>query len=266
MSRLYAGGRIALALGALTSTGCGSGAEPSSPVTGISLSVQTVEWEADRNLVVLGENASADIGAVTDDGCPTAGPCPISAEVEIRSSDGSVLAPAEQSVRTPATVALIALAPGTATLTVTAGGHTDSKRVDVLERPVVLDALRVTLVSEWNDLPVQYDASQNLVSVELPDGEYAAFEVVSLRAGTEVFGAPISVTPYASNPPVTEATGNCRPVRVDMQCEVVHDLWLYGMAPGSDQIVVRGRSHCTGPDPMSCTFPTASFTAHVVEP
>jgi hypothetical protein len=33
-------------------------------VTGLSLELHSAEWEADRNLVVVGENASADMEAV----------------------------------------------------------------------------------------------------------------------------------------------------------------------------------------------------------
>jgi hypothetical protein len=262
---LGVGDRIALALTAVLLSGCGSSAAPSSAVTGLSLAVHSAEWEVDRNLVVVGENASAEIETVTDDGCPTEVPCPISVDVELRSSDPAVLSPLQQRVRTPANVALIAHAPGTATVTVTTGGRTESKRVDVVAEPLPLDAIQVILVTEWNDLPVQYDASHNLTWVEIPTGQYAAFEVVALRSGTEVFGVPVYVSPYASYPPVTEATVGCRPTRVDIQCEVFHDIWIYGMTPGDDQITVWGRSNCATGDPEPCAFPSTSFTAHVIE-
>jgi hypothetical protein len=125
-----------------------------------------------------------------------------------------------------------------------------------------LDAIQLTLAAEWNDLPVQYDASHSVTSVEIPDGEYAAFEGRAFRNGTEVFGIPIYASPYASNPPVTETTVGCRPTRVDIMCEVVHDIWVYGMMPGDDQIVVWARTSCDIDDP-SCIW--TSFTAHVVE-
>ena len=256
---------IALALTAAFLAACGSSAEPSRGVTGLTLAIQSAEWEADRNFVVVGENASAEVESVTEEGCSTEVPCPISADVELRSSDPAVLSPLQLQARTPASVALAAHAPGTAAVTVATGGLTESRRVDVVARPLPLDALRVTLVTEWNDLPVQYDLSNNLTWVEIPRGQYAAFEVQSLRSGTEVFGAPVFITPYASQPPITEATANCRPTRIDIQCEVVHDIWIYGMASGDDQITVRGRSTCLTGDPGPCPSPSSSFTAHVVE-
>jgi hypothetical protein len=264
MSGLGAGDRIARALTAVMLAGCGSSDGPSSAVTGLSLVVQSAESEADRSLVVVGENASAQIATETDQGCLFVSPCPISADVELRSSDPDVLS-LQQRVRAPATVALVAHAPGTATVTVTVDGHTESRRVDVITAPLPLDAIRVTLVTAWNDLPAQYDASGTLTSVELPRGQYAALEIVALRSGTVVFGVPIHVSPYASNPPVTEATVNCRPTRVDIHCDVYSDVWIYGMAPGDDQITVWGRGTCAPADPEPCPFPSASFTAHVIE-
>jgi hypothetical protein len=141
---------LTLALAAFMLAGCGSGGEPSgSAVTGLSLELHSAEWEADRNLVVVGENASADIATVTDEGCPSDLPCPISADVELHSSDPNVLSPIQQRVRTPATMALVAHAPGTATVTVTADGISRSKRVDVTTEPLPLDAIQVTLVTAW---------------------------------------------------------------------------------------------------------------------
>ena len=254
---------ITLALMAVLLAGCGSSGEPSgAAVTGISLELHTTEWEIDRHLVVVGEDASAEIATVTNEGCSSGAPCPVSADVELQSSDPSVLSPAEQRVRAPATVALVAHAPGTATVTATVGGLTQSRRVDVTTEPLPLDAIQLTLVTEWNDLPVQYDPANSLSSVEIPDAQYAALEGRALRNGAEVFGVQVYASPYASNPPVTEVTVGCRPTRVDILCEVVHDLWVYGMMPGDDQIIVWARTSCNTADP-SCTW--TSFTAHVVE-
>jgi hypothetical protein len=45
--------------------GCGSSDGPSSAVSGLSLVVHSAEWEAERNLVVVAEDASAEIETVT---------------------------------------------------------------------------------------------------------------------------------------------------------------------------------------------------------
>jgi hypothetical protein len=240
---------IVFALTAVMLTGCGSSDEPSRAVTRLSLVVHSAEWEADRSLVVVGENASAEIETETDEGCLSDVPCPISADVELRSSDPDVLSPLQQRVRAPANVALVAHAPGTATVTVTTDGLTESRRVDVVTDPLPLDAIQVTLLSAWNDLPVQYDASNSLTWVEVPAGQYGALEIVSLRSGAEVFGIPISISSYPYV--IAQATTGCRPVRVDPQCVHVGDAWIWGVTPGDAQITVSGRNIST------------SFTAHV---
>jgi hypothetical protein len=243
----------------LLATGCGSGSEPSSAITDLRLDVQSAEWEAGRNLVVVGENASASVAALTDEGCLFSAPCSTSAEVQVVSSDPGVLSPAQQQVRTPAQVALVAHAPGTTTLTITADGLTRSQRIDVVAEPLPLDAVQVTLVSQWNDLPVQYDPSGSLTSVEVPTGEYAALEIKALRAGAEVFGIPIVISEYAPNVALTSV--NCRAVREDPQCSVHSDGWILGVTPGDAEIIVWARIGCDTADP-ACTW--TSFTAHVV--
>jgi hypothetical protein len=240
-----------LALTAVLLTGCGSSNEPSSPVTQLSLVVHSAEWQSDRNLVVVGENAFAEVKTATDEGCLTGVPCTISADVELRSSHPAVVSPLEQRVRAPANVALVAHAPGTATVTATTNGLTESKRVDVVTAPLPLDAIEVTLVTAWNDLPTQYDASHSLTWVEIPVGQYGALEVAALRSGAEVFGIPISISFNSSV--VAQATAGCRPVRIDPQCSVFSDGWVWGVTPGDAPITVSGRNIST------------SFTAHVIE-
>ena len=251
--------RIARGFAALLLAGCGSGNEPSRPITDLRLDIQSAESEAGRSLVVVGENASADVATLSDEGCIFSAPCETSVEVEVASSDPGVLSPAQQQVRTPAHVSLVAHAPGTTTLTVTADGLTRSRRIDVVAEPLPLDAVQVTLVSQWNDLPVQYDPSGSLTSVEVPTGEYAALEIKPLRGGAEVFGVPIVISEYAPNVALTSV--NCRAVRDDPQCDVYSDGWILGVTPGDAVITVWARVQCDISDP-ACTF--TSFTAHVV--
>lgn len=200
--------------------------------------------------MVVGEDAFVEIKTVTDEGCLLDAPCAISADAELRSSNPDVVSPLEQRVRTPANVLLVAHAPGTATVTATTDGLTASKRVDVVTAPPPLDAIRVTLVTAWNDLPAQYDASQSLMSVEIPVGQYGALEIVALRSGAEVFGIPISISFNSSV--VAQATTGCRPVRIDPQCSVFSDGWVWGVTPGDAPITVSGRNI------------TTSFIAHVI--
>ena len=241
--------RIALALTAVILTGCGSGGEPSSGVTRLSLDVRSSEWEADRSLMVVGENASVQIGTETDEGCLIEPPCSVSADVELRSSDPDVLS-LHPRVRAPANVPVVAHAPGTVTVTATADGLTESRRVDVVTAPLPLDAIRVTLVAAWNDLPVEYDASNSLRSVEVPADDYGALEVVASRSGAIVFGIPISIT--SSNPLITLGSIDCRAARHDQQCGVHSDAWVFGVTPGDAQITISVRNTST------------TFTAHVV--
>jgi hypothetical protein len=248
---------------AATLAACGSTEGPSSAVSLLSLAVQTAEWDAERNLVVVGENASAVIDTRTDQGCLTDGPCSVSADVEVRSSNSAVLSAQHQRVRTPATVALVAHTPGTTTVTVTVDGLTESKRVDVVAAPLPLDAIRVTLISAWNDLPVQYDESQSLMWVEVPVDEYGALEIVPLRGGAEVFGVPIYISSYPYE--IAQATTQCRPVRIDPQCSVFSDGWIWGVAPGDAPVIVSARVLCRPFDAAPCSSTSTTFTAHVVE-
>jgi hypothetical protein len=75
--------RIAFALSAVLLAGCGYGSEPSRPITDLQLDVQSAEWEVGRSLVVVGENASADVATLTDEGCIFSAPCSTSAEVQV---------------------------------------------------------------------------------------------------------------------------------------------------------------------------------------
>ena len=96
--------RIAFALSAAMLAGCGS-SEPSRPLSGLSLEVQSAEWEAGRNLVVVGENASAQVAALTDEGCLSSTPCSTSAEVEINSSNPDVRVHRSTGTRSLASIA-----------------------------------------------------------------------------------------------------------------------------------------------------------------
>jgi hypothetical protein len=229
-------------------TACGSSHEPSRVVTGLSLVVHSSEWEADRNLMVVGENGSAGVQAYTRDGCFFGEPCEISVDVELRSSDPGVVSLLQERVRTPGDVDLVAHAPGTATVTVTTDDLTKSKRVDVVTAPLPLDAIQVTLGS---DLPVQYDASYSVTWVEVPVGQFGALVFTGHRPGAYVWGIPYQISSSAAG--VASVMLGCRPASVDPQCDTFSDAWIMGVAPGDAQITVSGRNIST------------SFTAHVIE-
>ena len=260
----------ALALTAVMWTGCSSGnepsngddppngGEPSSPVT-IGLTVYRAEWEADKILMAVGDYATVQIEVA----CPAVAPCPIVTDLTLGSSDPAVVTLEKQlRLAGPTRAGLIAHAPGTAVVTVTAGGRTESRQVTVVTDPPPADSFHVEVVTEWNDLPAQYDASHNLTWVELT-GAFSPFKVRAFRGGKEIFGTPTYVSPTVSNPAVTEATVGCRPIRSDIHCEVIHDFWVRAINSGDAQLTVWGRNACSPADANPCPFPSTTFTAHV---
>ena len=266
----------ALALTAVMWTGCSSGNEPSngddppnggepSSLVTIVLTVYRAEWEADKILMAVGDYATVQIELMTSVGCQAAVPCPIVTDLTLRSSNPAV-ATLEEKLRLggPRRADLIAHSPGTATVTVTADGRTESRQVTVVTIPPPPDSFHVEVVTEWKDLPARYDASHNLTWVEIT-GDFSPFRVRAFRSGKEIFGTPTYVSPTISNPPVTEATVGCRPTRSDIHCEVIHDFWVRAINSGEAQLTVWGRNACSPTDPNPCPYPSTTFTAHVPE-
>ncbi len=137
---------MALALAAGLSIGCGgnSGTEPSTPLDEISVVVKSSEWTAEKSLMLVGEIASAEIEPRTYYGCPIGYRwCPTTAVVHIHSSNPAVVGPAEQQVSAPASVTLVAHAPGTAELTVRADTVTRLVHIEVNSEPLPLDAIQI---------------------------------------------------------------------------------------------------------------------------
>jgi len=249
-------------------TGCSSshepsnGGEPSSPVT-IVLTVYRAEWEGDKIFMAVGDYATIQIERITSVGCQAAVPCPTATDLTLGSSNPAVVTLEEQlRLRGPTRAALIAHSPGTALVSVTADGRTESRQVTVVTNPPPPDSFHVAVVSEWRDLPAEYDAAHNLTWVELT-GDFSPFRVRAFRGGKEIFGTPTHVSPTVSNPAVTEATVGCRPIRSDIHCEVIHDFWVRAINSGDARLTVWGRNTCSPADPNPCPFPSTSFTAHV---
>jgi len=184
---------IALALTAVLVIGCGSSdrTEPSSSIVGLTAVAKSSEWTAEKNLMVVGENASTEVGALGLEGCTYAVPCPTTAVVRIRSSNPAVVGPADQRVSAPANVTLVALAPGTTELTFSADTVTRVVHIEVVSEPPPLDAIQI--VPGPGVTAPQYDAAHNLVSVELGVESYAAFTLVALRNGAAVYGLPLII-------------------------------------------------------------------------
>ena len=111
--------------------GCGSGTDPDRVISSLTLEVSTPEREPSRYILVTGEHGSARVSTESQD-CIFDSPCFVPASGSLRSSDASVLQAVSEQVRTPAQVELVGLAPGTAQLTVTVQGLTQSARVDVV--------------------------------------------------------------------------------------------------------------------------------------
>jgi hypothetical protein len=244
-------------------TGCGSSGEPSGAGITILLTVYDAEWEADKILLGVGDYATVQVEPSIE--CPSEVPC-WSAEdsLVVRSSNPDIFSVTEQlRLMGPTRVWLIGHAPGTAVLTATLDGHTESRQITVASEPPPADSLHVEVVTEWADLPAQYDPSHNLTWVEVPGGDYYPFLVRAFRGGKEIFGHPSHVTPTISPGSVTEVTSGCRPTRADIHCLIIHDFWIRGINSGDAQLTVWGRYTCGTADPAPCLFPSTRFTVHV---
>ena len=229
---------FALALAAGLSIGCGggsSGTEPSSPIDDLSVVVKSSEWTADKSLMLVGENAFADIEPRTYYGCPVGYLwCPTPAVVQIRSSNPDVVGPAEQQVSAPASVTLVARGLGTADLTVRADTVTRLVHVEVSSEPLPLDAIQIFSV---------YEASP-VTSVELGVESYAAFRLVALRGGAAVYGLPLIINSSPSG--IVYANTGCPYTRLWPQCwDNSRTMTMQGLAPGDTQVTVTGRNVVT---------------------
>lgn len=234
-------GRMSLALGAVLAAGCGNGHEPSRTVSSLSLDLSTSEWEPQRrHIMLVGETGTIGVRTETNEGCIIDSPCQISLDVQVTSSSPGVVGPDRRTVHSPASVPLVAHAPGTATITAKVANLSKSERVDVVEALLPLDDVQIVLVSGWNDLPTQYDASQSLTWVSVPVSQTGALGITALRDGAWVIGVPLSVS--SSAPGIALATAGCRPPSMDPNCNVVSDGWIIGVAPGDAQVTVSQRN------------------------
>ena len=243
---------FAFALTAGPSIGCGgsSGTEPlGAPIDTLSVVVKSSEWTAEKSLMVVGENASAEIKPLTSYGCPfppVSGPpvyCPTTAVVQIRSSNPDVVGPAEQEVSAPASVTLVARGPGTTDLTVRTDTLTRVIHIEVSSEPLPLDAIQIFPVG----------GASPVTSVELRVEEYTAFSLVALRGGTVVFGLPLLIN--SSSLEIVSAFRGCPYTRLWPQCyDYSRAMWMEGQAPGEAQVTVTGRNV------------VATLTVHVPSP
>jgi len=240
-----------VALTAVLLIGCESNHGPSRTLSGLSLTIYSAGTEVDRNLVVVGEGANAYIDTWSAEGCYFDAPCPVSADVALRSSQPAVLSLPKQ-VRAPSTVPLVAHAPGSTTVTASAGGFSKSRRIDVVAEPLPLDAIHVGIVTNWGDPPAEYDESHNLTWLQLSVGQFAALAVGFLRNGTGVLGIVPQIS--SSDVGVASATTACRPRNVDPNCDVISAIWIQGVGPGDAQVTVFARNVST------------TFAVHVVAP
>ena len=225
---------LAFALTAGLSVGCGSssGTEPSGPVDSLSVVVKSSEWTDEKSLMVVGENASVQIEPLIFNGCPVGFfRCPTPAVVEIRSSNPAIVGPAEQQVSAPASVTLVAHAPGTTELTVRTDTLTQLVHIEVSSEPLPLDAIHIFALEE----PLQ-----NLTSVDL--GEYSGiFTLVALRSGAAVYGLPLIVR--SSSLETVGAFIGCPLTRLWPQCrDNSRTMWMAAQAPGDAEVTVTGRN------------------------
>lgn len=188
--------------------------------------------------MVVGEEASAEIEPLTDHGCPfppVSGPptyCPTPAVVQVRSSNPAVVGPAEQQVGAPATVTLVARAPGTTDLTVRVDTVTRLVHIEVSSEPLPLDAIQILSVD---------NSSQNMTSVDLGVEAYVAFRLVALRSGVPVYGLPLFINSSPSG--IVYAQVGCPYTRLWPQCwDNSRAMWMEGQAAGDAQVSVTGRN------------------------
>jgi hypothetical protein len=183
-----------------------------------------------------------DVGVTTETtgGCVFVSPCQISVDVQVSSSNPAVVSVDRSTVHTPTTVALHAHATGTTTITARVANLSASERVDVVEAPLPLDALRITIQRAWNDLPTQYDDSGSLTWISVQTGQTGALLMGLLRDGTNVLGIPLTVS--SSAPGIAIATAGCLPPNMDPHCDTVSDGWIVGMSPGEAQVTVTARN------------------------
>lgn len=223
------------ALAAGLSIGCGSssGTEPSGLVDSLSVVVKSSEWTNEKSLMVVGENASAQIEPLTFDGCPFGLWCPTPGIVHIRSSNPAVVGPAEQQVSAPASVTLLARAPGTTELTVRADTFTHVVHIEVSSEPLPLDTILIIRV---------FGPQENVTSIDL-GAESGLFRLVALRGGAPVYG--LRLIPASSSLEIVGAFIGCPLTRLWPQCrDDSRTMWLStGQTTGGDAVVtVTGRN------------------------
>jgi hypothetical protein len=170
--------------------------------------------------------------------------CLTPAVVQIRSSNPAVVGPAEQQVSAPATVTLVARAPGTTELTLRADTVTRLVHIEVNSEPLPLDAIQI--------LPVD-NSSQNMTSVDLVVEAYVAFRLVALRSGVPIYGLPLIINSSPSG--IVYAQVGCPYTRLWPQCwDNSRAMWMEGQASGDAQVTVTGRNV------------VATLTVHVTSP
>jgi hypothetical protein len=229
-------------------TACGADLEPSERVSRLYLIVHTAEWEVDRRLMLVGENGSVDVRTETTENCVFESPCDNSADVEVRSSASDVVSLARERVRTPADIAIIAHAPGTATLTATANGHSESQRIDVVAEPLPLDGILVR-PARPDEVPAEYDESGSLAALQVPAGQTVEILLMARREESFVSGIPFQVVSSAADI-ATETT--CASQGLQPPCDVFDGETIRGVSPGDAVITVSARNLST------------AFTVHVV--
>jgi hypothetical protein len=236
---------LAFALAAGLSVGCGgsSGTEPTGSVDSLSVVVKTSEWTDEKSLMVVGENASVQIEPLIYNGCAVGLlRCPTPAVVEIHSSNPGVVGPAEQQVSAPASVTLVAHAPGTTELTVRTDTLTQLIHIEASSEPLPLDTIYIFALE---------DPSQNVTSVDLSESS-GIFTLVALRSGAAVYGLPLFARSSSLD---IGAFISCPLTRLWPQCrDNSRTMWLTAQAPGDAEVTVTGRNV------------VASLTVHVPGP
>jgi hypothetical protein len=231
MSRLRVP-RFALLLSALAGCGGDGASDPSPRIDEIFLSVDTEEIELGRQLMVVGEAASAHVIAFRN---------------SIGTDPGSVSftssSPAVVSVQAtaPAHAELAAVAPGSVQIVASAQGLTDQVRVDVVESPLPVDPVQVRLAPVSSEVEGTYDTQGNLVGIALAPGGSAALDLTVRRGGTQVMKIPFSL--ISSEPSAVRVDEHCRAPELDPDCSIFGTWgWVSGLQVGESLVTVTVRN------------------------
>ena len=164
----------------------------------------------------------------------------------ITSSDPAVVRMLGRDPRDGLNWRFIALAPGSATVTLDGQGFHQTRPITVLNSLPPLDEMRVRIAPPLDATYYQplttYGPDGSLTSVTVPAGESVLLAIQFLRSGREVWGVGADM---AVALPAVARLDLCPPPEVAPDCIHPISLWLTGVAAGETTISVAARNLTT---------------------